>query len=133
MKKILITGVAGMIGSHLLDFLSDRRYEIIGIDDLSYGKMENIKASLKKENVEFCRVDVRDYETMKMLCRDADIIVHLAAVKKVSEQQSSMGTLKVNVVGTENILESARMWGWVLSSIWSTWRLSPSCVWSLSW
>jgi UDP-glucose 4-epimerase len=111
MKKILITGVAGMIGSHLLDYLSDRRYEIIGIDDLSYGKMENIKASLEKENVEFCRVDVRDYETMKMLCRDVDIVVHLAAVKKVGEQQSSMGTLKVNVVGTENILESARMWG----------------------
>lgn len=111
MKKILITGVAGMIGSHLLDYLSDRRYEIIGIDDLSYGKLENIKSSLEKENVEFCRVDVRDYETIKMLCRDVDIVVHLAAVKKVSEQQSSMGTLKVNVAGTENILESARMWG----------------------
>lgn len=111
MKKILITGVAGMIGSHLLDYLSERRYEIIGIDDFSYGKLANIESSLRKENVEFCRVDVRDYETIKMLCRDVDIVVHLAAVKKVSEQQSSMDTLKVNVAGTENILESARMWG----------------------
>ena len=111
MKKILITGVAGMIGSHLLDYLSDRNYEITGIDDLSFGKLENIKFSMEKDNVEFCRVDVRDYETIKMLCRDVDTVVHLAAIKKVSENQSAMGTLKVNVAGTENILEAARMWG----------------------
>jgi UDP-glucose 4-epimerase len=56
-------------------------------------------------------VDVRDYETIKILCRDVDIVVHLAAVKKVGEQQSAMRTLKVNVAGTENILNAASMWG----------------------
>lgn len=111
MKTVLITGVAGMIGSHLLDYLIDRRYEIIGIDNLSFGKIENIESNLDKDNFKFYRVDLRDYDTLKILSRDVDIIVHLAAVKKVSELDSSMATLKVNVNGTENVFEAARMWG----------------------
>ena len=45
MKKVLITGIAGMIGSHLLDMLISKNYEIIGIDNLSYGKLDNIKST----------------------------------------------------------------------------------------
>jgi UDP-glucose 4-epimerase len=56
-------------------------------------------------------VDVGDFETLKILSRDVDIIVHLAAVKKISELDSGMATLKVNVKGTENVFEAARMWG----------------------
>ena len=82
MKNILITGVAGMIGSHLLDELIVRDYNIIGIDDLSYGSLSNISHNLEKKNFKFYRVDVRDFETMKILAKDIDIIVHLAAVKK---------------------------------------------------
>ena len=110
MKKVLITGVAGMIGSHLLDYLSEREYDIIGIDNLSFGKIENIQAHLGNDAFKFCRVDVTDFETLKILAKDTDIIVHLAAVKKVSELDSSMATLKVNVKGTENILEVANIW-----------------------
>jgi len=111
MKRILITGVAGMIGSHLLDYLIDKGHEIIGIDDFSFGKIENIQSQLDKNAFKFYRVDVGDLETLKVLSKDIDIIVHLAAVKKISELESSMATLKVNVHGTENILEVARMWG----------------------
>ena len=54
MKKILITGVAGMIGSHLIDELLDRQdYEIIGIDNLSFGNKENIKHNLDNPNFKF--------------------------------------------------------------------------------
>jgi UDP-glucose 4-epimerase len=111
MRKVLITGVAGMIGSHLLDYLIDKRYEIIGTDNLSFGKLENIQANMDKENFKFCRVDITDAETLKILAKDMDMIVHLAAVKKVSELDSSMATLKINVQGTENVLEAARIWG----------------------
>ena len=111
MKRILITGIAGMIGSHLLDYLIVKNYEIIGIDNLSFGKMENIQSHLDVERFKFYRVDVRDFETLKILSRDVDIIVHLAAVKKISELDSCMATLKVNVKGTENVFEVARMWG----------------------
>jgi len=111
MKRVLITGVAGMIGSHLLDYLIEKQYEIIGIDNFSFGKIENIRSNLGKNNFKFYRVDIQDYETLKILSKDVDIIVHLAAIKKVSELDSSMATLKVNVNGTENIFEAARMWG----------------------
>jgi UDP-glucose 4-epimerase len=111
MKRVLITGVAGMIGSHLVDQLIVKNYEIIGIDNLSFGNVENIRPHLNVERFKFYRVDVRDFETLKILSRDTDLIVHLAAVKKVSELDSCMATLKVNVNGTENVLEAARMWG----------------------
>jgi nucleoside-diphosphate-sugar epimerase len=111
MKRVLITGVAGMIGSHLLDYLIEKEYEIIGIDNFSFGKIENIRSNLRKDNFKFYRVDVGDYETLKILSKDVDVIVHLAAVKKISESDSSMATLKVNVNGTENIFKTACMWG----------------------
>ncbi|TKB23968.1 NAD-dependent epimerase/dehydratase family protein [Desulfopila sp. IMCC35006] len=112
MNRVLITGVAGMIGSHLLDALLEKNtYDVIGIDDLSYGKLANINHHVKSPNFKFYRVNVSDFETLKILTRDVDTIVHLAAVKKVGEADSSMDTLKVNERGTQNILEAARMWG----------------------
>ena len=112
MKNLLITGVAGMIGSHLLDsLLYKNSYNITGIDNLSYGKMKNISHHLKNESFKFYRININDLETLKILSKDIDIIVHLAAVKKVSEADSSMATLEVNVHGTENIFKVAKMWG----------------------
>ena len=112
MKRILITGVAGMIGSHLLDALiADGQYTVIGIDNLAYGKLDNIGNHMNHPHFKFYRVDVKDFETLKILSRDIDTIIHLAAVKKVGEAESSMETLITNERGTENILEAARMWG----------------------
>ena len=111
MKKVLITGVAGMIGSHLAEELLKRKeYEIIGIDNLSYGSINNIKLSLENENFKFYKLDVLDIDALKILCRDVDIIIHLAAVKKISEKESSIPTLQVNVQGTENLLNIAKIW-----------------------
>jgi len=110
-KKVLLTGVAGMIGSHLLDQLMERGYDVIGIDDLSYGTMDNISQHVGKPNFRFYRVNVLDFETLKILGRDVDTIAHLAAVKKISEAEPAMPTLSVNVKGTENVLEVAKMWG----------------------
>lgn len=111
MKHILVTGVAGMIGSHLLDDLLKKDYKVIGIDDLSYGKLENIGKNINHPNFKFYRVDIRDFETLKILTRDIDTILHLAAVKKIGEKESAMPTMTVNAKGTENILEAAKMWG----------------------
>lgn len=111
MKQILITGVAGMIGSHLLDELLTKGYKIIGIDNFSYGKEENISHNFSNPNFKFYKVNISDFETLKILCREVDTIVHLAAVKKIGEKDVSMPTLKVNAKGTENIFEVAKMWG----------------------
>jgi UDP-glucose 4-epimerase len=112
MKNILITGVAGMIGSHLLDTLLERReYNIIGIDNLVYGKMDNIKHNLNSPNFKFYQVDIMDFEALKLLAKDIEIIVHLAAVKKIGEIQPGLPTLVTNVTGTENIFKVSKMWG----------------------
>ena len=111
MKKILITGVAGMIGSHLLDELLKKNYSIIGIDNLSFGKQENIQHNISNPNFKFYKVDVTDFETLKILGKDIDIIIHLAAYKKIGEKDISMPTFRINGKGTENILEVAKMWG----------------------
>ena len=112
MKKILITGVAGMIGSHLLDaLLEEKKYEIIGIDNLCFGRIDNIQDNLNNTQFKFYSIDVLDFDTLKILGKDIDIIVHLAAIKKIGEADSRIPTLKVNNKGTENIFEIAKMWG----------------------
>jgi len=112
MKQILITGVAGMIGSHLLDALLDRKvYRVVGVDNFSFGKKENIAHNLDNPLFEFHPISVTDFEALKILAENIDIIIHLAAVKKIGEADSSMETLLVNNKGTEYVFELARMSG----------------------
>lgn len=111
MKNVLITGVAGMIGSHLLDEMLKLNYNVIGIDNLSYGSLVNIEHNLKHPNFKFYNVDINDFETLKILGRDIDTIIHLAAYKKIGEKDLAMPTFKINCKGTENIFEIAKMWG----------------------
>jgi UDP-glucose 4-epimerase len=110
-KNVLITGVAGMIGSHLLDDLLKKGYNVTGIDNLTFGTVENIEHQLHTKNFRFYKVDILDFETLKILARDIDIIIHLAAVKKIGEKDNSYPTLSVNATGTENVFKVARMWG----------------------
>lgn len=112
MKNLLITGVAGMIGSHLLDeLLCLKTYNIIGIDNLSFGSIENIKHNLNDENFKFYNLDVCDYESLKILGKDIDTIIHLAAYKKIAEKDLAMPTFDINGKGTENVFNVAKMWG----------------------
>lgn len=111
MKNVLITGVAGMIGSHLLDEMLKLNYNIIGIDNLSYGNYENISHNIDHPNFKFYNVDINDFETLKILGKDIDKIIHLAAYKKIGEKDLAMPTFKINCKGTENIFEVAKMWG----------------------
>jgi UDP-glucose 4-epimerase len=110
-KNVLITGVAGMIGSHLVEELLAKGYNVIGIDDLSYGKLENIKSIVDHPAFRFYKVNIMDFDTLKILTKDVDTILHLAAVKKIAEKDISLPTLQVNTQGTVNIFEAAKMWG----------------------
>ena len=111
MKKIVVTGCAGMIGSHLVDeLIQNEDVSVVGVDNLSFGHMENIEQALKSDRFSFYRVDVLDVEALKILSCGADIIVHLAAMKKSGEDDASLHTLRVNSRGTENVFEIARMW-----------------------
>src|SRR5512136_365012 len=112
MEKIVVTGCAGMIGSHLADELVIRdNASVVGLDDLSFGKIENLTNVLGNPRFKFYECDVLDFEVLKRFCHNAKTIVHLAAVKKDGcDTDKSLHTLRVNSRGTENVFEVARMW-----------------------
>ncbi|MBO3462944.1 GDP-mannose 4,6-dehydratase [Aetokthonos hydrillicola Thurmond2011] len=105
-KKVLVTGVAGFLGSHLLEKLLNGGHEVIGIDNLSMGKLENIAEHLTNKSFQFLQKDITEKSTFDNL-DNVDCIVHLAAFK-IPRYGKAIDTLKINYQGTDNVLEFAR-------------------------
>ncbi|MGC8945187.1 MAG: NAD-dependent epimerase/dehydratase family protein [Anaerolineae bacterium] len=106
--RILVTGGAGFIGSHLVDALMAQGHEITVLDDLSVGKVANIAHHLGSERFQFMNDSVLNIATLERLVRRADLIFHLAAVVGVQYVvEDPLNTIIVNVRGTENVLEVA--------------------------
>jgi len=107
MGKILLTGVAGFLGSNLLNKLLNEGHQVVGIDNLSMGKLDNISPHLENANFEFLQRDIVEESTFSTLASDFDVIVHLAAFK-IPRYGKAVDTLQINAKGTENLLEFAR-------------------------
>jgi UDP-glucose 4-epimerase len=73
-RRILVTGVAGFLGSHLADHLIDDGFEVVGIDNMIGGDLENVNPKVKFSNLDCC-----DLEKLNILCMNIDIIFHCAA------------------------------------------------------
>ena len=103
---MLITGVAGFIGSNLADRLLREGFRVTGIDNLSYGVREQVP-----EGVEFHKLDIRSKEIYPLF-KEIDLIFHLAAKNCISDCQSDpIETSDINVTGTVNVFEAARRAG----------------------
>ena len=108
-KKVVVTGGAGFIGSHLVEKLVGRDYQVIILDDLSTGKMENIEELLKNNNVEFVQGSVTDFPLLKRLFKDASYVFHQAAIPSVLRSiENPQASHEVNVNGTLNVLLAAK-------------------------
>lgn len=105
-KKILVTGAAGFLGSNLLGELLSHGYSVVGIDDLSMGKLANIAKHLGNPAFGFLQRDVTQPESFADLADDVDCVVHLAAFK-IPRYGKAIDTLRINYRGTENALEFA--------------------------
>lgn len=108
----LVTGAAGFIGSHLCDALIARGDIVLGLDNLTTGRLENVQHLLNNPQFHFARADVADSIVMDRLASQASIIVHLAAavgVELVVERPAY--TIETNVMGTEAVLRSALRYG----------------------
>jgi len=106
MKRILVTGGCGFIGSHLVDALLARGDKVVVLDDLSTGKRENIP--LSHENLSFVQGCITDRRVVGEIVGMVDKIVHLAAVASVhSSVENPQRTHAVNFDGTLNILDAA--------------------------
>ncbi len=105
--KILVTGAAGFIGSHLVNQLVQENYDVIGVDNLSAGIKENMQPALDSGALQFVVHDVR--EPLNYSFPHIDCIVHLAASGSVPRSiQEPSFFLDNNVVGFQNVLEFAR-------------------------
>lgn len=104
----LITGGAGFIGSHLAERLLDRGDEVLLIDNLSTGSMENIRHLKKYDRMQYFLEPVENRQLLAELVDQADVIFHLAAAVGVRLiVESPVRTIETNVNGTQLVLEAA--------------------------
>ena len=108
--KYAVTGGAGFIGSHLVKNLVEHGNEIIVIDNLNTGKMENIEKFSEKIN--FFKVDIRDFSAIEGILKNVDGIFHEAALASVQDSfRIPDEFFDVNVNGTENIFKIGKKLG----------------------
>ncbi len=107
MTRCLVTGGAGFIGSHLTEAAVARGWEVVVLDDLSTGKLENLVAV--RGDVAFLEADVTDAARVREAARGCEVIFHQAALvsvpRSVAEPKLSA---EINDLGTVNVFEAAR-------------------------
>ncbi len=104
--NFIVTGGAGFIGSHLTKYLVKNNHSVTVIDNLKKGKLENLIDV--KQNIEFVKLDVLDYDKLKKIINGVDGIFHEAALTSLPESfEKPKEYYKVNVVGIENIFKLA--------------------------
>lgn len=109
MPKVLITGIAGFIGSAIAHECVARGYEVRGIDNLCAGNIDNI-ADI--EEIEFYKGSLADRRLLRELCRDVEIVFHQAALPSVAGSiVDPLTSHMTNLNGTLNLLMEARRRG----------------------
>ncbi|HSR89199.1 MAG TPA: NAD-dependent epimerase/dehydratase family protein [Candidatus Udaeobacter sp.] len=104
MSKLIVTGGAGFIGSHLVDRLIDLGHEVVIVDNLMLGKKEFIN-----KKAEFHQVDIKDLKKIETIFSGAEAVFHLAADPRLPVSiNDPLSTHEINVTGTLNVLLAAK-------------------------
>ena len=107
MARVLITGIAGFIGSSLAKHLLSAGHEIVGVDNLVTGSLENLNGI--RQHIAFHCSDVRNQEAMQKYCAGVDTVFHQAALPSVPKSVlDPMSSHLANIDGTFNLLLAAR-------------------------
>lgn len=110
--KALITGGAGFIGSHLAERLLGDGHDVVVLDNLSTGRLENMQAFRDHVRFQFIRGDIRDTSLVQLLAAECDVIFHLAAAVGVQLiADDPVRTIETNIGGTETVLAIANKFG----------------------
>ena len=106
--KILVTGGAGFIGSHLCERLVRDGYEVTALDDFSTGRSSNLDSLKSVKSFNLIEATILDLKKLNFLVSDSDYIFHLAAAVGVFNiVNNPLASLLTNIRGTENVLEAA--------------------------
>ncbi|MEM3382526.1 MAG: SDR family oxidoreductase [Nitrososphaerales archaeon] len=104
-SRILVTGGAGFIGSHIVDRLLQEGFKVIVLDNLSTGRITNIKHYLKNKNFQLIKGDIREENVVRRALKGVEAVIHEAAISSVEESiKNPIKTNDVNVNGTLNLL-----------------------------
>ncbi len=110
--RVLVTGGAGFIGSHVVKKLVQQGESVTILDNLSTGRKEHLSPLLSSSNVNLVVGDIRNQETVRKCVEDADRVVHLAAIASVPYSiRNPVETHDVNVEGTLNVLQACHEYG----------------------
>lgn len=102
-RKAVVTGGAGFIGSHLVDLLVESGIETKVVDNLSTGRIENINSKVK-----FVKIDVRDFDMLVGELKGFDVVFHMAALPRIIPSIRDPITYhEINVSGTLNVLKAS--------------------------
>jgi len=107
--RILVTGAAGFIGSHLIDLLIFKGHSVIGLDNLKVGRLDNLKAHQNNINFDFIEGDISNRKTVVQSILGCDAVFHLAAMADIVPSiNNPVEYFNSNVTGTLNVLEAAK-------------------------
>jgi UDP-glucose 4-epimerase len=107
--KVLVTGGAGFIGSHLVDALLAQGHEVIVIDNLVNGRLENLQEAFTNKQFRFIKGDITDQLSIEGVMSDVDIVFHLACLGVRHSLMYPFENHKANAEGTLRVLEAARV------------------------
>lgn len=108
-EKILITGGAGFIGSHLCEYFLEKGFEVVAVDNFSTGKQTNIAPFLNKKKFFFIEGDVRELDLCKRAIKGCTYVLHQAAIGSVPRSiEDPLRTNDNNINGFLNVLVAAR-------------------------
>lgn len=110
MEKVLVTGCAGFIGSNLVDRLLEIGHDVIGLDNLSTGRIEFLTSALSHDKFEFYQAELEQADSIVRYFREVDLVFHLAANADVRfGADKPRIDLEQNTIVTHNVLEAMRL------------------------
>jgi UDP-glucose 4-epimerase len=115
-KRVLVTGGAGLIGSHIVDLLVNERerwgcFEIVVLDNFVRGRRENLASAMAHGSVTIVEGDIQDRELLAEVMQGVDVVFHQAAIRITQCAEEPRLALSVLVDGTFNVLEEAAQAG----------------------
>ena len=108
MRKILVTGAAGFIGSHITDALLEAGHEVVGFDNLSNGKLRNIHSARASNRFQFIEGDICNAEEVNAAIKGIEVVYHMACLGVRHSLHSPLENHRVNAEGSLRVLEAAR-------------------------